>query len=90
MAVDDKPKRKEAFVLDYVSTSSSYVITINLRIRTQNHWKYYKNLHVGLGQSLIVSDGEGVDTADDPRAIIESLPHKLEDWINENAKKGDK
>jgi hypothetical protein len=81
--IDKKPDKDEAVVVEVVSINDE-AVTLNVRIRANNSWLYYRGVRLTEGHSFIVNDNKSkeTETTDKPGIdIIEVLPHDLLDYL---------
>ena len=85
--INDEPKIDDVIVIN-LSSADEYCSVLNIRVRMDNRWMYINNLLLFPGDELIMSDhGKGGDSiAGAPEAIMEVLPHKLNDELRSLAK----
>ncbi len=85
--INNEPRIDDVIVISLSSTNECRAI-FNIRVRMDNQWIYINNLLLYSGGELIISDhGKGGNSITGaPEAIIEVLPHKLNDKLRSLAK----
>lgn len=68
--IDQPPEDDEVIVLQYHTIDrANNEIRVDLRVRGDNNWLYYKDIRLGLGWSFTLKDGQG-DASDPPASLV--------------------
>ena len=88
--VDQEPAIDEFMVIDFVEVTAKNII-LNVRLRTNNEWKYYRRLELPKYGSIVFRDFQEMDTKEASFFLVsESVSHDLKKKLAERFfKEGD-
>jgi hypothetical protein len=73
MSIDTPPKDDEVLVIDVVNIVGNTVV-LDVRIRTDENWRYYRKWKAQVGTTLRMRDNQPRESVSGPILIDEKVP----------------